>query len=80
MKKLLVTYDTVDAYGVRGETRFKFTADNAVANALLCGSSDDAAYKPWADLLEYMLLSAEMFCNRHYVMGSIKDICPAEKI
>lgn len=74
MTKLLITYDTVDAGGVRGEACCEVEVSNAVANVLLTLEHIDSRQRRMPLTLEYMLMDRELLRDRRYVWDSIKDI------
>lgn len=78
MTKLLITYDTVGADGVRGETCCEVEVSDTSANVSLLGADCADPHHMWVvHMLDVMLSYVEALKDRRYVMGSIKDIRPA---
>lgn len=75
MKKILVTYDTVGADGIRGETCWEVEVSDTSANVLLRGADCADPHHVWVvHTLDVMLSYVEGLKDRRYVVGSIKDI------
>ena len=74
MTKLLITYDTVGADGVRGETCCEVEVSDTVANVLLTLEHIDSRQSLAACMLEGALMDLERLKGRLYYGGSIKDI------
>lgn len=72
MKKLCVTYDTMElekGEAIYGETCYEIeVGDDRAADRLLDHGSSGIA----VNLIEKMLMSREILLGRHYVPGSIK--------
>lgn len=79
MTKLLITYDTADVDGTRGEACCEVEVSDTVANVLLTLDLDHIdPLQSWMIVaLGGVLMNLEMLKCRRYVVGSIKDIRPS---